>query len=352
MRRHSPLVDIPADAGQINARYDFDNSCGKGLVCRLPGVARTPTPDTQLPMRNPYPFTLTTLLACGPTVASPADATETTDASTNPTTTTTDLPPSTTTTALPTTTDPSNSTDPTPANTTALDFIHRPDLDPNAPAECDIFAQDCPRGQKCAPWANDGGSSWNALKCVDIIGDGQPGDPCTAPNGPLAGLDDCALGVYCWEVDDRNHGTCIPLCLGTPEKPECPPDNRCDIHDDGVLTLCLPQCDPFLQDCAGTDLCLPDFEGFFRCLIDASGAEGQVNDPCEFANSCDKGLLCINTPSASSACDAKVQGCCQPYCKLPDAPCPNPDQQCVPLFGPDDDIPPDSEDVGVCGLPK
>ena len=36
--------------------------------------------------------------------------------------------------------------------------------------------------------------------------DGAPGDPCTAPDGPTAGPDDCARGVFCWYVDDTNHG--------------------------------------------------------------------------------------------------------------------------------------------------
>ena len=30
--------------------------------------------------------------------------------------------------------------------------------------ECDAFAQECPEGQKCAPYADDGGSSWNNTK--------------------------------------------------------------------------------------------------------------------------------------------------------------------------------------------
>ena len=29
--------------------------------------------------------------------------------------------------------------------------------------ECDLFAQDCPAGEKCMPWANDGTEVWNAI---------------------------------------------------------------------------------------------------------------------------------------------------------------------------------------------
>src|SRR5262245_15971404 len=42
-------------------------------------------------------------------------------------------------------------------------FVERPDG--GGSNECDVWAQDCPPGEKCMPWANDGGSSWNSLRC-------------------------------------------------------------------------------------------------------------------------------------------------------------------------------------------
>src|SRR5690606_15132047 len=46
--------------------------------------------------------------------------------------------------------------------------------------QCDNWTQDCPSGEKCAAYADDGGSSWNNLKCVPAEENGgQPGDPCT-----------------------------------------------------------------------------------------------------------------------------------------------------------------------------
>ena len=42
--------------------------------------------------------------------------------------------------------------------------------------ECDLWAQDCPEGQKCAGYF--GSQSW-AVKCVDVTGTDQPGDACT-----------------------------------------------------------------------------------------------------------------------------------------------------------------------------
>ena len=81
---------------------------------------------------------------------------------------------------------------------------------------------------------------------------------------------------------------------------------------------------------------------------------GKANDPCELANSCAKGLVCINAATASSACMQGSQGCCQPFCEFMmgmDGDCPNPDQKCVQWFDPMLPIPPGLEDVGVCAIP-
>ena len=293
--------------------------------------------------------TTSLLLACGPT-SPPTDVSSTTDDTTTTTTsspaTTTTLPdPTTSTTSITSTT----TADPTTTTTEAQDFIIRPDGF-HSLIQCDIFAQDCDPGQKCVPWAEGRGNVWNATKCVDITGDGAPGEPCTAPEGGVAGIDDCAFGVFCWDVDQNNHGICVAMCTGTPDAPQCPATLSCTLCCDGVIALCLPECDPLLQDCAGDDLCLPEGDGF-GCALDASGDEGQVNDPCEFPNSCDKGLTCINTPTASSACDPKSTACCQPFCEFPNSPCPNPDQECVQWFDPMMGIPAGFEDVGVCKIP-
>jgi hypothetical protein len=64
--------------------------------------------------------------------------------------------------------DPTLPVDETGSSSTEVDpsagFIVDPDG--GGPSiECDQWAQDCPPGEKCMPWANDGGSSWNATRC-------------------------------------------------------------------------------------------------------------------------------------------------------------------------------------------
>ena len=34
--------------------------------------------------------------------------------------------------------------------------------------ECDLWGQDCPDGEKCMPWASNGGT-WNATRCSPVV---------------------------------------------------------------------------------------------------------------------------------------------------------------------------------------
>jgi hypothetical protein len=222
--------------------------------------------------------------------------------------------------------------------------------------ECDNWQQDCPPGEKCAAWANDGGSAWNSLKCVPVAEDPkQPGDACTVEGSGVSGVDDCDVGVMCWDIDDMNMGTCVPLCTGSPDAPMCEdPTRTCAVANEGVLNLCLPSCDPLAQDCPGGDLCIgnPSGDGFL-CVLDASGEEGQQHDACEFANACDAGLLCLPA-TAANECDPAASGCCEPFCDLTDpdadASCGGAGQVCNPYFE-EGTAPPGQDDLGYCALP-
>ncbi len=303
-------------------------------------------------MRTITTLSLSTLLACGP-LAPPIEAASTTSVpdQTTDASSPTIADPSTTTV---TTTAPATITDPTTidistsssTSTAEPNFIVTPDGGGGGTIECDVFAQDCPPGQKCAPWAEGGAVFWNATKCVDITGDGAPGEPCSSENG-ISGIDDCALGVLCWDVDENGHGTCVAQCEGTPDAPQCPTKSICYSSGDGVLNLCFPICDPLAQDCPDGTICAAIF-GTFDC-IGISRDPDLINEPCEFNDSCAEGLVCLDAPGTSSACNPDLPGCCTPFCQLPDAPCPNPDQQCLPLSPPP---PPGFETVGACRIPE
>ncbi len=217
---------------------------------------------------------------------------------------------------------------------------------------CDLFAQDCPEGEKCALWAADGGNYWTSVKCVPITGDGQPGEPCTMEISQVSGLDDCEEGAMCWDVDAQLQGLCVALCIGSADMPTCADEDvSCSITAEGVIHVCLPDCDPLLQDCLDDTLCLPIADEF-RCVLDASGDAGTAFDPCEFANACDPGLVCA-VPDSAIECDPQASGCCTPMCGLDDADfmCPGVGQACVSLYE-EGMAPPKWANIGYCTVPR
>ena len=148
--------------------------------------------------------------------------------------------------------------------------------------------------------------------------------------------------------------------MGNPEAPVCETKTGiCWLSGGGVLNLCIPTCDPLLQDCPSpVDVCYPVNDGF-TCAPDASVDEGQANDPCELINVCDPGLWCadaaqvgVGCPQGSVGCPQGSTGCCTPFCEFPGGACPNPDQQCVQWFDPMT-LPPNDPQLGIgyCGVP-
>ncbi len=235
-----------------------------------------------------------------------------------------------------------------------MGFIDEPDGG-GVNNECDLWAQDCPKNEKCMPWANDGGGSWNATRCSPIDDNpGQPGDTCTVEGSGVSGIDDCDIAAMCWDVDPKtNLGTCVAFCEGTEDAPLCSnPDEGCSITNDGVLILCLAFCDPLLQDCPEGNACYPENNGFF-CSPDASGAEmGAIGDPCEFINVCDAGGWCAAAETVPDCVGSA--GCCAAYCDFSDpnatATCPA-GTECVAWYE-EGSAPPGEEDIGVCILPQ
>lgn len=220
--------------------------------------------------------------------------------------------------------------------------------------ECDLWTQDCIEGEKCMPWANDGGVVWNSAKCVPLAPTvAEPGDPCTVEGSGVSGIDTCTASSMCWNVDgETNTGTCVAFCQGGAQAPVCDdPSTACTIANDGILILCLPTCDPLLQDCSEGEACYGTENGYV-CAPDASGEPGAYGDPCEAINACDPGLECLGagaTPGCVSA------SCCTSFCDTSDpgasAACEGAGggQECVGAFA-EGSAPPGYEDVGYCAI--
>jgi hypothetical protein len=233
----------------------------------------------------------------------------------------------------------------TSTNESGLTFIMETDI-PNV-SECDPFAQDCPDGEKCVPYASDGGNVWNANKCVMVTGDGAVGDTCTW-GGIVEATDDCGADSICWDVmdvDGQLLGVCTEYCGGTADDPICPPETSCIIINEGSINLCIVNCDPLLQDC-GAGLGCFWANTAFSCIFTAG--EIPTGEPCGYINDCAPGNFCT-TADALPACNGSA--CCTPFCDLADPQCGAvAGTECVTFFE-EGMSPPGYEDVGVCVLP-
>jgi len=195
--------------------------------------------------------------------------------------------------------------------------------------ECSVTEQDCPDDQKCMPYADDGGGSWNSTKCVDVAENaGEVGDDCTYEGSSLDGFDNCGVGALCWFLDMEGVGECLEMCSGDPAT--CSEGQTCDISNGGVLALCLQSCDPTSPACDNTgDICFPGSEDGFICDFDGSPEDGgYAGTACEFINVCKLGNFCAGATVVPN-CVGGI-GCCAPFCSLEDD---DPKQTCVDAYG-------------------
>lgn len=230
--------------------------------------------------------------------------------------------------------------------------------DPEGPAACDPWAQDCPAGEKCMPYESAPVDMlvWDALGCFPLAASPkEPGDECTVVGTGVSGMDDCAMGSMCMGVDEETLlGVCIAMCEGTAAAPGCAdPRTTCIIANDGVILVCLPQCDPLVQDCAEGEGCYESGTGGFFCFAqDETAGEAGYAAPCGTLNYCDAGLMCA---AAEMVPGCASDYCCTEFCDASGAPeqCSGAaqGQTCAPYFAADA-APPGFADVGVCGVPQ
>ncbi len=288
-------------------------------------------PETTAPGLAVVAGLAATLAGCGPqVVGEDADGTSTNGSSGSPATST-----STATTAVESTTAVSTVTSATASTTTFEDstdettwstpFVDNPDGGGLYGLGCDLWNNDCPRGEKCMPWANDGGMYWNAVRCSPIARKpGQPGEPCTVEGSGYSGIDDCDVGAMCFDVDpDTLTGTCVAMCEGSPEVPSCADPTRvCSQTHESAINLCLWPCDPVAQDCPDGLSCTSDGVAFV-CVRPGAGV---FADSCAELLDCGPALSCVENSTAGCA-----DRCCTEACD-PMAPiCPEVGQACQAL---------------------
>jgi hypothetical protein len=270
------------------------------------------------------------VIACGPPQAS-----DTADGSTTPT--------SSSSGSDTTGEEPGTGPDPSTSTSTTETFLPEDDqpLEP-----CDQFEQDCPEGEKCVPYSTHGGV-WDSTKCVPILGDQGPGEPCEY-GGIVDATDDCGAGSICWdvmEVDGELLGQCALQCTGSPDLPTCPEGSSCLLSGSGVISICLLGCDPLLQDCDEGLACYWANSNF--SCFPGDGQNIEPGEPCGFINDCAVGSMCVAGESVPACAGA---ACCTRFCELGggDGPCEAlPGTTCVAFFE-EGFAPPGYEEVGVC----
>jgi len=208
---------------------------------------------------------------------------------------------------------------------------------------CEVLTQDCFPTHKCVPYATQPGtSSFDANKCMPILGDKQWGEACTLSSYSEA-QDDCAGDGFCWKlkwVQGELHGVCVPFCAGTPQNLICPLGWGCQFS--GAVAVCGHYCDPLVQDC-------PDSYGCywvgnnFQCLLVATPA-GE-NHACDEVADCYPGLACVDK-ALVPGCVGADPNCCTPWCSLGAPNCESP-LACVPFFE-QDELPAALADIGIC----
>lgn len=222
-------------------------------------------------------------------------------------------------------------------------------------SECDLWAQDCKVGFRCVGWANDGGDSWNATRCVPIARPAvAAGEPCTVADWIASGVDDCEPGTMCWYIDPATlQGTCVPMCAGSEANPLCSGAcTTCNITNDGVLLLCLPTCDPIAPSCADGERCLGYSSPYAASLACHAAPPGTaaIGEACHDPEDCGDGLLCVRDDEVPGC--RSTSGCCTSYCdRLAEDPCDAlvAGTHCEPFF-PSDSAPAGCgvEELGVC----
>lgn len=243
------------------------------------------------------------------------------------------------TTADPVTTDPTTFTSTSDASTGDIPV----------PDDCPGYKQldpDCPDGFKCTI---DGGLG--DTQCAQVVPrPKQLNEPCTVTDDAFSGIDDCDLGLLCWDVDDQGHGTCIGLCNEDNGEFTCQdPAATCTglTCQSCLVSLCLVPCNPLLAQCGPGEACIPN-DNTFLCTPVQDPEQGQLHDPCAFVNACNDGLTCIEATSAPADCKDQDNGCCEPFCDLDKPACPSPEQTCTPWF--EQDPPPNFKNLGICAV--
>lgn len=218
------------------------------------------------------------------------------------------------------------------------------------PTTCDTLFQDCPRGEKCAPFSKYIPGQWDAVRCVPV----QPvpdrvGEACVVLRGLYDGVDSCEPGSICqYFSDESGWGVCVRLC-DPYLAPECSlPNSVCVYEGGGLFARCRFLCNPLAENCWGDLRCESSGPGKEPYCTSTPSDGGEHAQHCVFQHDCAEGYACV---SALDVPSCQSDSCCTPYCDtLKQEPCPEqPVQECKAWYEADPPI--GAENLGYCGVP-
>ena len=89
-------------------------------------------------------------------------------------------------------------------------------------------------------------------------------------DGIVEATDSCDASSMCWAMGSPDMtGECVAFCQGDEGDPVCPPDSECLLCGDFCPPVCIPSCDPLLQDCNEGQGCYWAHDDFNCSLIAA-----------------------------------------------------------------------------------
>lgn len=197
------------------------------------------------------------------------------------------------------------------------------------------------------PYSSNGDEgTWDATKCVPVVGDQAAGDPCVY-GGSSSADDDCDESTYCWDVEEIDGaliGVCSPFCGGIPDNWACAEGTTCLIANDDAIALCIDTCDPLTLECGEGRACTWNGQTF-GCLVTTT--DQAVGDPCGYANDCVLGSLCMD---AALTPDCLGSACCVETCATDDPEACAGQLECASFFA-EGRAPAGAETIGVCVSP-
>ncbi len=218
--------------------------------------------------------------------------------------------------------------------------------------QCDPMASDCPAGQKCVWYAEPGElRRRGAARCIDVVGDLAPFEPCSLPNGVWSDVtDDCGADSYCLNaIEVTDHGFCAPYPKpGTTDCGHHPGTMYATENGSIFPHACLFYgCNPLTPGTCPDGLRCTHYPSWLYGSLQCwplPAEEKPVGAACDY-DECGPGKLCLPAENVPGCGDER---CCTEWCDLGAPACSDPAASCdPPAWNPE----PGFETLGACVVP-